>query len=566
MSVFVLDQTGKPIMPCSEKRARKLIQAKRAKVHKMIPFTIRLIDVKQADVQLQSLYFKTDPGSKTTGIALSIDNQKTKFLIELEQRGQLIRNNLEARASLRRGRRSRKLRYRKPVGKDITNKKFNRANQVGKIGRRNGANNKNIFNQEGWLAPSIRHRIEAPINWLTKLSKLAPITHVVQELVRFDTQKMENPEISGEEYQQGSLAEFETKEYLLEKWGRCCAYCGAKNVPLEIEHIVPKRHGGSNRVSNLTLACRPCNEDKSAQDLEAWLLKTKRVKGTKETRQKIVEKVLKHAKAPLKDASAVNSTRWAFLREVMLIQIAKLNLPYTEEEVDIVLKNWQIKRELIPTKRNMKGVWFKKFENYEQINAILKELQIEVGTGGQTKMNRHHFKVPKTHALDALCVGDMKISPSKWQKQKTLLVKVEGRGKYQLDNDSRGTAKRQVRADAKIAQMPEHKRPKGWKPMAKMAVMNKSADKKSSYKVYQAPSKTILKANTKQRSAFGFQSGDVVFYDNKVGKVIIRASGSFGFVTGKEKIDGINHKKFKLIQRKDGYSYFLLNRDKDQVR
>lgn len=541
MSVFVLDQSGKPIMPCSEKRARKLIQAKRAKVHKMIPFTIRLLDVKQANIQLQPIHFKTDPGSKTTGIALSINNHKTKFLMELEQRGQLIRDNLEARASLRRGRRSRKLRYRKPVGKDA----------------KRGANNLRLFNKENWLAPSIRHRIEAPLNWLNKLSRLSPITHVAQELVRFDTQKMENPEISGEEYQQGSLAEFETKEYLLEKWGRSCAYCGAKNVPLEIEHIVPKRHGGSNRVSNLTLACRPCNEEKSAQDLTEWLSKTKRVKGTKEARLKLAAKVLKQAKAPLKDASAVNSTRWAFLRELMLIQIAKLNLPYTTAEVDVVLKNWKTKRELIPTQSNMKGVWFKKFENYEQINQILKELQIEVGTGGQTKLNRHLFKVPKTHAHDALCVGDMKVSPIQWQKQKTLLVRSEGRGKYQLDSDSRGTAKRQVRADAKIAQLPESKRPKTWKPMAKMAILKKAADKKSSYKVYQAPSKTILQANTKQRSAFGFQSGDVVSYQGKVGKVIIRATGSFGFQSGKEKLDGISYKKFKLVQRKDGYGYGL---------
>jgi 5-methylcytosine-specific restriction endonuclease McrA len=65
---------------------------------------------------------------------------------------------------------------------------------------------------------------------------------------------MQDAEISGVSYQQGELAGYEVREYLLEKWQRRCAYCGKTDVPLEIEHIIPKSRGGSNRVSNLTLA------------------------------------------------------------------------------------------------------------------------------------------------------------------------------------------------------------------------------------------------------------------------------------------------------------------------
>ncbi len=75
------------------------------------------------------------------------------------------------------------------------------------------------------------------------------------ELVRFDTQLMQNPEIGGVEYQQGQLQGYEIREYLLEKGGRKCADCGLVDAPLEVEHIIPKSWGGSNRVSNLTLAC-----------------------------------------------------------------------------------------------------------------------------------------------------------------------------------------------------------------------------------------------------------------------------------------------------------------------
>ena len=68
--------------------------------------------------------------------------------------------------------------------------------------------------------------------------------------------------MSGVKYQQGELAGYEVREYLLEKWGRRCAYCGATDIPLQVEHIVPKVRGGSNRVSNLTIACKPCNDAK----------------------------------------------------------------------------------------------------------------------------------------------------------------------------------------------------------------------------------------------------------------------------------------------------------------
>ncbi len=113
--------------------------------------------------------------------------------------------------------------------------------------------------------------------------------------MRFDTQLMENPEISGVEYQQGTLTGYETREYLLEKWGRKCAYCGAENVPLEVEHITPKARGGSNRISNLTLACRPCNQAKGKQTAVEFGYPN----------------IQAQAKQSLRDTAAVNVTRYA---------------------------------------------------------------------------------------------------------------------------------------------------------------------------------------------------------------------------------------------------------------
>ena len=543
MSVFVLDKAGKPIMPCSEKRARKLIQSKRAKVHKMIPFTIRLLGIKQADCQLQEMHLKYDPGSKTTGIAVSVEDRKAISLMELEHRGNAISESLESRSSLRRGRRGRNTRYR-PA-------RFN---------------NRVRSKKDGWLAPSIMHRAHSIMSWTNRLQKLTPISKIVMELVRFDTQLIENPEISGVEYQQGTLAQFEVKEYLLEKWGRSCAYCEAKNVPLETEHVVPQKPlpgnpRGTNRVSNLTLACVPCNKEKSNTPLEQWFMKSKRIKGSKEAKTARLNKILKQLKAPLKDAAAMNSTRWELLGLLMANQVKNLDLPYSSQEIKAAIKTWKTKRELVKTSTNAKGVWFKKFENYEQINTILKEFGIVVGTGGRTKFNRHQFGVPKTHALDALCVGQMDVKPKAWVRMPTLSIRSEGRGRYMQDNDSRGHAKRQVRADLKIAQMPEHKRPKGWQPMKRMKVW-KNVPKAGHYEL-QAPSKAMLTIKPKARNAFGFVSGDMVRVTNKakglqnaIGKIAIRDTGSFDFKRGKEKI-AMSYKYMTLVQRKDGYSYQL---------
>ncbi len=94
------------------------------------------------------------------------------------------------------------------------------------------------------------------------------------DLVRFDLQAMENAEVSGVEYQQGTLAEYETREYLLEKWKRACSYGSKEIIPLQIEHIVPRATGGSNRISNLCLACEKCNQAKGTKDMKDFLKRT----------------------------------------------------------------------------------------------------------------------------------------------------------------------------------------------------------------------------------------------------------------------------------------------------
>jgi 5-methylcytosine-specific restriction endonuclease McrA len=139
------------------------------------------------------------------------------------------------------------------------------------------------------------------VTWVERLRRAAPIAAISLEVVRFDTQALQNPQISGVEYQQGELLGYEVRAYLLEKWGRACAYCGTRNVPLQVEHIVPRARGGSDRVSNLTLACAPCNERKGSQTAAEFGFPL----------------IQAQAQAPLKDAAAVNATRWALYRRLL---------------------------------------------------------------------------------------------------------------------------------------------------------------------------------------------------------------------------------------------------------
>ena len=276
--VLVIGKNKQPLMPCHPARARELLNRKRARVFRKYPFTIQIMD--HEDLDIQPITVKIDPGSRTTGIAMVADFKRGKTVIwvaELSHRGQQIHDALLGRKQLRSSRRSRKLRYR-PA-------RFN-----------------NRCCPDGWLPPSLQSRIENIITWVSRLSRVTPITGISQELVRFDTQFMQNPEISGIEYQQGELSGYEVREYLLEKWERKCAYCGTSNIPLEIEHITPKSRGGSNRVSNLTLACNRCNTKKGHQTASEFGY----------------PQIQTQAKQPLKDATVINATRWALYERLKL--------------------------------------------------------------------------------------------------------------------------------------------------------------------------------------------------------------------------------------------------------
>lgn len=228
--VFVLDTARRPLSPCRPAQARRLLRDGKAAVLRRYPFTIILKEEKpQADPK--PLALKIDPGSRVSGLALADAAGRVVFAAELEHRGMSIKKGLDDRRMYRRRRRSRKTRHRAP-----------------RLDNRRRA--------DGWLPPSLQHRVDTTMTWVRRFARIANVARLSVERVKFDTQAMHNPDVSGAEYQQGELAGYEVREYLLEKWRRRCAYCDASGVPLQIERVVARSRGGTNRVSNLTAVVR----------------------------------------------------------------------------------------------------------------------------------------------------------------------------------------------------------------------------------------------------------------------------------------------------------------------
>jgi hypothetical protein len=345
MAVFVLDCHKQPLMPCSEKRARLLLGHKRAVVHRLWPFTIRLKDRRREESQMQPVALKLDPGSKTTGMALVRveDTQQGEMhhalhLADLSHRGQQVHHALRKRAGYRRRRRSVNLRHRSP--------RF-----------------QNRRRPSGWLPPSLRSRIGNVLCWACRYGHWVPVSRLEVEHVKFDLALLQNPELTGVAYQRGDLFGWEIRRYLLEKFERRCVYCGRGETAFEIDHVVPRSRGGSDRVSNLVLSCHDCNT----------------AKGDRTAAECGHPQVAVQVKLPLRDAAAVNSTRFAIVEA-----LGVLGLPI--------------------------GTW----------------------SGGRTRWNRDRLGIEKAHCLDALCVGGL--AGVHVPVSRTLSITAQGRGSYQRTN------------------------------------------------------------------------------------------------------------------------------------
>ena len=286
--VLVIDKHKKPCNTISEAYARILLFKKQAVIHKRFPFTIRLKnDI--AVLKNRAYTAKIDPGSRTTGVAITDDKSSVVMLAEIEHRGHLIKKNLVKRKSLRQFRRQRKTRYR-PA------RFLNRAKP------------------KGWLAPSVKSRANNVINFIKKYKKLIKIDKVMIESVSFDVAQMSsNAKLWGNSYQKGNLYQQKLRSFIFSRSNGKCVYCGAKAT--DIDHIVPRANGGTDSTYNLVASCRACNQMKSNLTLKAF--------GKKKNRD---YSHLEPKKLP-KDAAIVQTAR-----NYMTKEIAKLVSDTTTHE------------------------------------------------------------------------------------------------------------------------------------------------------------------------------------------------------------------------------------------
>ncbi len=271
MKVFVLSPAKTPLMSTTPGRARRWLKQGRARVIHREPFTIQLLFA--TTTYTQAVAVGVDTGSQTVGIA-AVTNGEAVYQAEVHLRNDISQKLLQRR-QYRRNRRWRKTRYRP-------------------------ARFANRRRRAGWLPPSLRSKAEATLKVVYFVASIVPVTQINVEVGSFDTQKMQNPEIQGQEYQQGQVEGYHLREYLLYKWHHKCVYCGVSETQLQIEHLIPRSRGGSDRASNLAIACEACNLKKGNQTAAEFGFPEVQVQ----------------ARTPLKDAAHVSSIKTWVLEEL----------------------------------------------------------------------------------------------------------------------------------------------------------------------------------------------------------------------------------------------------------
>jgi hypothetical protein len=287
MSVFVLNQRSKPLMPCSPRKARILLREHKARIVKRSPFTIQLLFA--TGETKQEINLGVDAGSKHIGISATTI-KKELFSAEVQVRSDIV-DLISTRRQNRRTRRGR-LRYRKPrfLNRVKTKKK-------------------------GWLAPSIRNKIDTHLKIVNLVNEILPVSRTIVEVASFDIQKINNPDITGKEYQEGDMLGFwNVRQFVLHRDGhKCQGKKKCKNKILNVHHIESRKYGG-NRPENLITLCEECHKNHHSGKMKLTFAKRK----------------------SFRDATFMSIMRWSFYNKL------KENYPNVSLTYGYITKNTRI--------------------------------------------------------------------------------------------------------------------------------------------------------------------------------------------------------------------------------
>ena len=350
--VYVLNIDGQPLMPTNRHgKVRHLLKDGKAKIINRCPFTIQLLY--SSTNYTQPVTLGVDAGSKHIGLSATTES-KELYASDVELRNDIV-NLLSTRKQNRRSRRNRKTRYRK-------------ARFLNRVATK----------KQGWLAPSIRQKIDTHLTVIDKVYQILPVTKIVVETASFDIQKIKNPDISGTNYQKGEQLDFwNVREYALFRDGHTCQCCKGKSKDkiLNVHHIESRKTGG-NAPNNLITLCETCH--------------TGYHKGIVKLPKTI------HRGMSFKDAAFMGIMRWALYNEL------KCKYPNVRNTYGYITKNTRIENNLPkehfidarcisgnPTARSLDVVYYQKKVrcHNRQIhkNTILK--------GGYRKRNQAEYMV-----------------------------------------------------------------------------------------------------------------------------------------------------------------------------
>ena len=361
--VYVLNKDGQPLMPTERYgKVRRMLKSGKAKVVKRCPFTIRL--TYETTNITQSVNLGIDAGSKTIGMSATTES-KALYEAEASLRNDIV-ELLSTRREMRRVRRNRKTRYRKC--------RFNNRRRSNK-----------------WLAPSVQHKVDTHLTVVRKVNEILPITKIIAEVAAFDIQKIKNPDIKGEEYQQGEQLDFwNVREYILFRDGHQCQCCKGKSKDkiLNVHHIESRKTGG-DAPNNLITLCETCH--------------TGYHKGT----VKLPANIKRGMR--FKDATFMGIMRWSFynkLKEIYIPQGKNIRLTYGYITKDVRIKNDLPKEHHIdarcisgnPTAKPSGEVFYQR-----KVRCHNRQIhKMSIGKGGHRKLNQAPYEVKGFRLFDKI--------------------------------------------------------------------------------------------------------------------------------------------------------------------
>lgn len=294
-SVPVLDQDGIPLAPTRPSRARRWLESGKAAKRRLHGrFAVQLLDRKSKDSVIPDLTLGINPGTRTTGLAVTANNQANAKIVsacKLLHRGPQISQAMTSRKSQRKGRRSRL--HRRPA-------RFNHR-----------------LRKPGWLPPSMQSLLANITTNVRHLTNLFPIGNIIVETCIFDPRLLQDPGITGRDYQESERGHMQIREYVLHRDERTCMYCGRTRGRMETDHIIPESKGGPYRISNLVTACRPCNKAKDNKPIEEFL-KDDPIR---------LNRILAQTRRSLASATQMNQ-----LMPLLLTALVDLKIPFTETD------------------------------------------------------------------------------------------------------------------------------------------------------------------------------------------------------------------------------------------